>query len=201
MSDDLYLAYVRGQVYFAAHSGTVAAEIQKPLDHREFVLNFVIGSPAHLQIGHAYTMAGQMTKAQSRLSGFPKGLERCRPSRPCAQRSQGRIHEVQMLPLIRRRRAARNISTSTSARPFRSFLPGKDWRSFPLRNFTPEKLTIWGLGRDLRTRGSERARVPGVRVAQIRTLWSEGPEDVRAVPGAAQQKSSQRSFLSLDKRK
>jgi len=67
----LYRAYVRGQAYLAAHSGTAAAaEFQKLLDHRGIVLNFVTGSLAHLQLGRAYAMAGDTTKAKAAYQDF-----------------------------------------------------------------------------------------------------------------------------------
>ena len=67
----LYPAYVRGQAYLLAHEGTAAAaEFQKLLDHPGIVLNFVTGSLAHLQIGRAYAMAGDTTKAKGAYHDF-----------------------------------------------------------------------------------------------------------------------------------
>jgi len=69
----LYPAYVRGQAYLLAHSGTAAAaEFQKLLDHRGIVGNFVTGSLAHLQIGRAYAMAGDTAKAKASYQDFFK---------------------------------------------------------------------------------------------------------------------------------
>jgi tetratricopeptide (TPR) repeat protein len=65
----LYPAHMRGQAYLLAHNGT-AAEFQKLLDHRGIVLNFVTGSLAHLQIGRAYAMAGDTTKAKAAYQDF-----------------------------------------------------------------------------------------------------------------------------------
>ncbi len=68
---NLYPAYVRGQAYLLAHDGTAAAaEFQKMLDHRGIVRNFVTGSLAHLQIGRAYAMAGDTTKAKTAYQDF-----------------------------------------------------------------------------------------------------------------------------------
>jgi len=67
----LYPAYVRGQAYLLAHNGpAAAAEFQKLLDHRGIVVNFVTGSLAHLQIGRAYVMAGDTTKAKAAYQDF-----------------------------------------------------------------------------------------------------------------------------------
>jgi tetratricopeptide (TPR) repeat protein len=64
-------AYVRGQAYLLAHNGTAAAvEFQKLLDHPGIVGNFVTGSLAHLQIGRAYTMAGDTAKAKVAYQDF-----------------------------------------------------------------------------------------------------------------------------------
>ena len=68
---NLYAVYVRGQAYLLAHNGTAAAaEFQKMLDHRGIILNFVTGSLAHLQLGRAYAMAGDTTKAKVAYQDF-----------------------------------------------------------------------------------------------------------------------------------
>ena len=62
---------MRGEAYLVAHHGTAAAtEFQKLLDHRGIVQNFVTGSLARLQIGRAYAMASDTTKAKSDYNGF-----------------------------------------------------------------------------------------------------------------------------------
>jgi DNA-binding winged helix-turn-helix (wHTH) protein/tetratricopeptide (TPR) repeat protein len=63
--------YVRGEAYLAAHRGTEAsAEFQKILDHRGVVANEPIGALAHLQIGRAYAMQGDTTKARAAYQDF-----------------------------------------------------------------------------------------------------------------------------------
>jgi hypothetical protein len=48
----LYPVYVRGEAYLKAGQGVqAAAEFQKLSDHRNLVLNFVLGALAHLQLG------------------------------------------------------------------------------------------------------------------------------------------------------
>jgi serine/threonine protein kinase/tetratricopeptide (TPR) repeat protein len=67
----LYPVYVRGEAYLAAHQGKeAAAEFQKILDHRGIVLNEPIGALAHLQIGRAYAMQGDTTKAKAAYQDF-----------------------------------------------------------------------------------------------------------------------------------
>lgn len=67
----LYPVFVRGEAYLAAHQGSEAAgEFQKILDHRGLVLNEPIGALAHLQIGRAYAMQGDTTKAKAAYQDF-----------------------------------------------------------------------------------------------------------------------------------
>ena len=67
----LYPVFVRGEAYLAAHQGSeAAAEFQKILDHRGIVLNEPIGALAHLQIGRAYALQGDTTKAKAAYQDF-----------------------------------------------------------------------------------------------------------------------------------
>jgi serine/threonine protein kinase/tetratricopeptide (TPR) repeat protein len=67
----LYPVYLRGQAYLLAHNGTAAAaEFQKLLDHPGIVQNFVTGALAHLQIGRAYSLSGDTTKAKVAYQTF-----------------------------------------------------------------------------------------------------------------------------------
>jgi len=68
---NLYPIYVRGQAYLAEHQGSqAAAEFQKILDHRGIVVNEPIGALAHLQIGRAYAMQNDTTKAKTAYQDF-----------------------------------------------------------------------------------------------------------------------------------
>ena len=61
----LYPAYVRGQAYLSLHQGAeAAAEFQKFLDHRGIAVNSPLGALARLQLGRAYVLAGDKTKAR-----------------------------------------------------------------------------------------------------------------------------------------
>jgi tetratricopeptide (TPR) repeat protein len=68
---NLYPAYVRGVAYLAARRGReAAAEFQKILDHRGTVVSDPIGALAHLQLGRAYTLSGDKTKAKAAYQDF-----------------------------------------------------------------------------------------------------------------------------------
>lgn len=63
---NLYPVYVRGVAYLADNrSAEAAAEFQKILDHRGIVCSDPIGLMARLQLGRAYAMSRENTKARS----------------------------------------------------------------------------------------------------------------------------------------
>ncbi|MGA8073816.1 MAG: hypothetical protein WB995_10075, partial [Candidatus Acidiferrales bacterium] len=67
----LYLVYLRGEAYLAAHQGSAAAaEFQKILDHPGVVTNDPIGALAHLGLGRAYALSGDTAKAQAAYQDF-----------------------------------------------------------------------------------------------------------------------------------
>jgi tetratricopeptide (TPR) repeat protein len=67
----LYVFYLRGDAYLAAHEGAeAAAEFQKVLDHRGAVGNAPIGALAHLGLGRAYALAGDTTKSRAAYQDF-----------------------------------------------------------------------------------------------------------------------------------
>ena len=62
----LYSAYVRGEAYLAARQGAEAAtEFQKILDHRGIVFGDPVGAMARLQLGRAFALSGDKTKAKT----------------------------------------------------------------------------------------------------------------------------------------
>jgi tetratricopeptide (TPR) repeat protein len=68
---NLYPIYVRGQAYLAAHQGAdAAAEFQKILDHRGIVVSDPIGALARLQLGRAFALSGDKTKAKTAYQDF-----------------------------------------------------------------------------------------------------------------------------------
>jgi tetratricopeptide (TPR) repeat protein len=67
----LYPVYVRGEAYLASHQGSeAAAEFQKILDHSGIVFNEPIGALAHLGIGRAYALQGDIAKARAAYNDF-----------------------------------------------------------------------------------------------------------------------------------
>jgi outer membrane protein assembly factor BamD (BamD/ComL family) len=67
----LHPVYVRGEAYLAAGKGAQAAtEFQKILDHRGVVGSEPIGALAQLQIGRAWSLAGEKSKAKSAYEDF-----------------------------------------------------------------------------------------------------------------------------------
>jgi tetratricopeptide (TPR) repeat protein len=68
---NMYPVYVRGEAFLAAHRGREAtAEFQKILDHRGIVVNEPIGALAHLQLGRAYALQGDTSKARAAYQDF-----------------------------------------------------------------------------------------------------------------------------------
>jgi tRNA A-37 threonylcarbamoyl transferase component Bud32/tetratricopeptide (TPR) repeat protein len=67
----MYPVYLRGQVFLAlGRAKEAAAEFQKILDHRGIVLNFVVGALAHLQLGRARAMDGDLEGARTAYDGY-----------------------------------------------------------------------------------------------------------------------------------
>jgi len=67
----LYPVYVRGQAYLRLkQAGSAAGEFQKFLDHPGCVMNFPLGALAHLELGRAYAIAGDKTKARTAYQDF-----------------------------------------------------------------------------------------------------------------------------------
>ena len=67
----LYPIYVRGEAYLAAHEGAeAAAEFQRILDHRGIVVSDPIGALARLELGRAFALSGDKTKARTAYQDF-----------------------------------------------------------------------------------------------------------------------------------
>jgi tetratricopeptide (TPR) repeat protein len=67
----LHSAYVRGQAFVAEHRYPEAvAEFQKILDHRGIVGLDPIGALAHLQLGRAFALSGDVTKSKTAYRDF-----------------------------------------------------------------------------------------------------------------------------------
>jgi eukaryotic-like serine/threonine-protein kinase len=67
----LYPVYVRGEAYLAANKGAeAAAEFQKILDHRGLVLADPMGARARVELGRAWTLAGNRARARAAYEDF-----------------------------------------------------------------------------------------------------------------------------------
>jgi eukaryotic-like serine/threonine-protein kinase len=67
----LYPVYVRGEAQLAAHHGVEAAvEFQKIIDHPGIVVSDPVGALARLQLGRAYAITGDKTRAKSAYQDF-----------------------------------------------------------------------------------------------------------------------------------
>lgn len=67
----LYPAYLRGLAYLRLRQPNRAAtEFQKLADHRGCVQNYVLGALAHLQLGRAYAMQGDVGRARAAYQEF-----------------------------------------------------------------------------------------------------------------------------------
>jgi DNA-binding winged helix-turn-helix (wHTH) protein/predicted Zn-dependent protease len=85
----LYPAYARGLAYLASHHGAEAAEeFQKILDHRGIVISDPIGALAHLQLGRAYALSGDETKAKSAYQDFLTLWKNADPDVPIFQQAK-----------------------------------------------------------------------------------------------------------------
>jgi len=70
-SSPIYPAYLRGLAYLAQKNGAAAAaEFQTFPDHSGVVINFLLGSLAHLQLARAYALSGDAVKAKAVYQDF-----------------------------------------------------------------------------------------------------------------------------------
>lgn len=92
----LYPVYVRGEAYLAAHQGAeAAAEFEKILDHRGVVVIEPIGALAHLQIGRAYAMRGDTTKAKTAYQDFLALWKDADPDVPILKQAKAEYTKLQ----------------------------------------------------------------------------------------------------------
>ena len=93
---NLYSAYVRGLAYLAAHQGVEAAgEFHKILNHRGIVLSDPIGALAHLQLGRAYALSGDKTKAKSAYQDFLTLWKDADPNVPIFKQAKAEYAKLQ----------------------------------------------------------------------------------------------------------
>jgi eukaryotic-like serine/threonine-protein kinase len=86
---NLYPVYIRGEAYLAAHRGVEAAsEFQKILVHRGLVLNEPIGALAHLQLGRAYALSGDVVKGRASYEQFLRLWKDADPNIPVLKQAK-----------------------------------------------------------------------------------------------------------------
>jgi len=67
----MYPAYLRGQAYLLAGKGTeAAAEFQKILDHPGVIVNFPLRALAHVGLGRARMVSGDVAQARTAYQDF-----------------------------------------------------------------------------------------------------------------------------------
>ena len=80
---------MRGEAYLTLRRGAeAAAEFQKILDHRGIVLGDPTGAVAHLQMGRAYAMSGNVTGARSAYQDFLNLLKDADPDVPILKQAK-----------------------------------------------------------------------------------------------------------------
>ena len=91
----LHSAYVRGEALVAAHRyAEAAAEFQKILDHRGIVGADPIGALAHLQLGRAFAVSGDQSKAKAAYQDFLTLWKDADPDIPISEKCQGRVRQT-----------------------------------------------------------------------------------------------------------
>ncbi len=79
-----------------AHDGAAGAtEFQKILDHRGIVLNSPIGALANLQLGRAYALQGDTTKAKAAYQDFLGLWKDADPDIPVLQQAKAEYAKLQ----------------------------------------------------------------------------------------------------------
>jgi DNA-binding winged helix-turn-helix (wHTH) protein/tetratricopeptide (TPR) repeat protein len=92
----LYPAYVRGQAYLAAGQGMeAAAEFQKILDHPGLALNEIIVPLAHLGLGRARVLSGDVPGARKAYQDFLALWQHADPDLPVLRQAKGEFARLQ----------------------------------------------------------------------------------------------------------
>jgi tetratricopeptide (TPR) repeat protein len=89
-------SYLRGQAYLLAHNGAAAAaEFQKLLHYRSLVRNELTGALAHLQLGRAYALMGDTTKAKMAYQDFLTLWKDADPNIPILKQAKAEYAKLQ----------------------------------------------------------------------------------------------------------
>ena len=92
----LHSAYVRGEALVAAHRyAEAAAEFQKILDHRGIVGADPIGALAHLQLGRAFALSGDLAKSKTAYQDFLTLWKDADPDIPILTQAQAEYAKLQ----------------------------------------------------------------------------------------------------------
>jgi DNA-binding winged helix-turn-helix (wHTH) protein len=92
----MFPVFVRGEAYLAGRQGSkAAAEFQKILDHRGLVLNQPIGALAHLGLGRAYVLQGDIVKAKAAYEDFLTLWKDADSDIPVLQRAKAEYAKLQ----------------------------------------------------------------------------------------------------------
>jgi hypothetical protein len=92
----MFPVFVRGEAYLAAHKGSeAAAEFQKILDHRGLVLNQPIGALAHLGLGRAYVLQGDIPKGKAAYQDFLALWKDADPDIPILKQAKAEYAKLQ----------------------------------------------------------------------------------------------------------
>jgi eukaryotic-like serine/threonine-protein kinase len=91
----LYSTYIRGEAYLAAGQDGAAAEFQKIIDHSGIVWNCATGALAHLQLGRAYALAGDKTKARTAYQDFLTLWKDADPDVPVLKEAKAEFAKLQ----------------------------------------------------------------------------------------------------------
>jgi serine/threonine protein kinase/tetratricopeptide (TPR) repeat protein len=92
----LYPVYVRAQAHLSAQQGPAAVvEFERIIDHRGLLWNCATGALAHLQIGRAYAMQGDTTKAKAAYQDFLTLWKDADPDIPILKQAKAEYAKLQ----------------------------------------------------------------------------------------------------------
>jgi eukaryotic-like serine/threonine-protein kinase len=92
----LYPVYLRGEAYLAESRGAeAAAEFQKILDHRGIVVSDPIGALARLQLGRAFALSRDKTKAKTAYQDFLTLWKDADPDIPILKQAKAEYAKLQ----------------------------------------------------------------------------------------------------------
>jgi eukaryotic-like serine/threonine-protein kinase len=92
----LYPAYIRGEAFLLLHNGAdAAAQFQKFLDHWNIAADCPLAALAHLQLGRAYAMQGDIHKAKAAYQDFVTLWKDADPDIPILKQAKAEYARLQ----------------------------------------------------------------------------------------------------------